>query len=77
MEPRNVGSRRCLQTRRSRVILAIFAFIAILTIVIPPVVVVTLRNKSDMGPKSRVFVPLYVYPAPGAWTPLENVYVFP
>ncbi|KAJ5096472.1 Spherulation-specific family 4 [Penicillium alfredii] len=26
-----------------------------------------------MGPKSKVFVPLYVYPAPGAWTPLENV----
>ncbi|KAL1986696.1 hypothetical protein VTN96DRAFT_5901 [Rasamsonia emersonii] len=26
-----------------------------------------------MGPKSTVFVPLYVYPAPGAWTPLEEV----
>ncbi|KAA8645894.1 spherulation-specific family 4 protein [Aspergillus tanneri] len=26
-----------------------------------------------MGPKAKVFVPLYVYPAPGAWTPLENV----
>jgi len=26
-----------------------------------------------MGPKSTVFIPLYIYPAPGAWTPLENV----
>ncbi|EAW09379.1 spherulation-specific family 4 protein [Aspergillus clavatus NRRL 1] len=26
-----------------------------------------------MGPKSKVFVPLYVYPAPGAWDPLEDV----
>lgn len=26
-----------------------------------------------MGPKSKVFVPLYVYPAPGAWSPLEDV----
>ncbi|KAI9927822.1 hypothetical protein ASPWEDRAFT_41943 [Aspergillus wentii DTO 134E9] len=26
-----------------------------------------------MGPKSKVFVPLYVYPAPGAWDPLEEV----
>ena len=76
MAPQHVGS-RCSQTRRSRLSLAIFAFIAILAIVIPPAVVVTLRKKNNMGPKSRVFVPLYVYPAPGAWTPLENVYVFP
>ncbi|KAF9892844.1 hypothetical protein FE257_000433 [Aspergillus nanangensis] len=26
-----------------------------------------------MGPKAKVFVPLYVYPTPGAWTPLEEV----
>jgi len=76
MTPQHVGSRRCPQTRRSRVILVIFAIIAILAIVIPPAVVVTLRKENNMGPKSRVFFPLYVYPAPGAWTPLENVYVF-
>ncbi|PYH93796.1 cell surface spherulin 4-like protein [Aspergillus ellipticus CBS 707.79] len=26
-----------------------------------------------MGPKASVFVPLYVYPSPGAWEPLEKV----
>ncbi|PYI01131.1 cell surface spherulin 4-like protein [Aspergillus sclerotiicarbonarius CBS 121057] len=26
-----------------------------------------------MGPKASVFVPLYVYPSPGAWDPLEKV----
>ena len=49
--------------------------IVILAIAIPPAVVVTLRKRNAMGPKSTVFIPLYIYPAPGAWTPLENVYV--
>ncbi|KAJ5335177.1 hypothetical protein N7452_007580 [Penicillium brevicompactum] len=30
-----------------------------------------------MGPKAKVFVPLYVYPAPEAWSPLENVFAPP
>ncbi|RHZ65347.1 spherulation-specific family 4 protein [Aspergillus thermomutatus] len=64
---------RCLQSRRSRITLAVLVFIAVLAAVIPPAVVVTLHKKNDMGPKSKVFVPLYVYPAPGAWTPLEDV----
>ncbi|RJE23052.1 Cell surface [Aspergillus sclerotialis] len=61
-----------LKSKRSRIILATFVFIAILAVVIPPAVVVTLRKKNSMGPKSKVFVPLYVYPAPGTWDPLEN-----
>jgi hypothetical protein len=73
MVEKHVSNRRCLQSRRSRILLAVFVFIAILAVVIPPAVVVTLHKKNDMGPKSKVFVPLYVYPAPGAWTPLEDV----
>ncbi|GIK01240.1 hypothetical protein Aspvir_005272 [Aspergillus viridinutans] len=73
MSEKHVSSRRCLQSRRSRIVLAVVVFIAILAVVIPPAVVVTLHKKNDMGPKSKVFVPLYVYPAPGAWTPLEDV----
>lgn len=70
---KHVSNRRCLQSRRSRIILAVLVFIAVLAVVIPPAVVVTLNKKNSMGPKATVFVPLYVYPAPGAWTPLEEV----
>lgn len=73
MEPEKHVSRRCLQRRRSKVILAILASIALLAVIIPPAVVVTLRKKNSMGPKSSVFVPLYVYPAAEAWAPLEKV----
>lgn len=61
--------------RQSQTILATFVLIVILAVTIPPVVVTTLRKPLRMGPKSKVFVPLYVYPAPGAWAPLEDVYV--
>jgi hypothetical protein len=74
---KHVSKRGCLKSRRSRILLAVVVFTVILAAVIPPVVVTTLRKKNSMGPKSKVFVPLYVYPAPGAWTPLENVYVLP
>ncbi|GAD97215.1 cell surface spherulin 4-like protein [Paecilomyces variotii No. 5] len=66
-------SRGFLKSRRSRIVLGFFVFIAVLAVVIPPAVVVTLRKKKSMGPKSSVLVPLYVYPAPGAWTPLKEV----
>ena len=72
---KHVSGRRCLQSRRSRIILGVFVFIAILAVVIPPAVVVTLRKKNSMGPKANIFVPLYVYPAHGAWDPLEEEYV--
>ncbi|KAL2002749.1 hypothetical protein VTN02DRAFT_6028 [Thermoascus thermophilus] len=61
------------KSKRARIFLSLFIFVAILAVVIPPAVVVTLRKKHSMGPKSTVFVPLYVYPAPGAWSELENV----
>lgn len=73
MGPEKQLSRRgFLKSRRNRIILAVFAVVAILAVVIPPAVVVTLRKQNSMGPKSKVLVPLYVYPAPGAWEPLEN-----
>ncbi|KAJ5572806.1 hypothetical protein N7450_009790 [Penicillium hetheringtonii] len=71
---KHVSSRGCLKSRRSRIIAGLVVFVVILAAVIPPVVVTTLRKKhNSMGPKSKVFVPLYVYPAPGAWSPLEDV----
>ncbi|CAI7667576.1 unnamed protein product [Penicillium manginii] len=72
---KHVSSRGCLKSRRSRIIAGLIVLIVILAAVIPPVVVTTLRKKhnNSMGPKSKVFVPLYVYPAPGAWSPLEDV----
>ncbi|KAJ6111741.1 hypothetical protein N7523_007802 [Penicillium sp. IBT 18751x] len=69
---KHVSRRGCLRSRRSRIILAVIAFIVILAAIIPAVVVTTL-HKNSMGPKSKVFVPLYVYPVPGAWSPLEEV----
>ncbi|KAJ5306429.1 hypothetical protein N7508_005444 [Penicillium antarcticum] len=71
---KHVSKRGCLKSTRSRIILAIVALIVIIAAVVPSVVVTTLnKKKNNMGPKAKVFVPLYVYPAPGAWTPLENV----
>jgi hypothetical protein len=73
---KHVSKRGCLKSTRSRIILAIVALVVIIAAVVPSVVVTTLHKKNNsMGPKAKVFVPLYVYPAPGAWTPLENVYV--
>ncbi|KAJ5124425.1 uncharacterized protein N7515_008250 [Penicillium bovifimosum] len=69
---KHVSKRKCLKSKRSRFILAIVVLIVIIAAVVPPVVVTT-RKKDNMGPKAKVFVPLYVYPAPEAWTPLENV----
>lgn len=72
---KHVSKRTCLKSKRSRFILAIVVLIVIIAAVVPSVVVTTLRKKNNMGPKAKVFVPLYVYPAPEAWAPLENVYV--
>jgi hypothetical protein len=77
MSEEHDGWRRRLGRRRWRVILGAFIFVAILAAIIPPVVVITVMREDSMGPKSGVFVPLYVYPAPGAWGPLEEVYVLP
>ncbi|KAL4901307.1 hypothetical protein BDW74DRAFT_85032 [Aspergillus multicolor] len=70
----HVRERGCLRSRRSRFIVAALVFVAILAIVLPTSIIVTRRKDSNnMGPKAKVFVPLYVYPAPGAWDPLVNV----
>jgi hypothetical protein len=61
---------------KSKCLWGLVALAVILAIAIPPAVVVTLRKRNAMGPKSAVFIPLYVYPAPGAWEPLEDMYVF-
>ena len=71
---KHVSKRTCLKSKRSRFILATVALIVIIAAVVPSVVVTTLK-KNSMGPKVKVFVPLYIYPAPEAWAPLENVYV--
>ncbi|KAL4992058.1 Spherulation-specific family 4 [Aspergillus falconensis] len=70
---KHVRERRCLRSRRSRLIVAALVFVAILAIVFPTSIIVTRRKDNNMGPKAKVFVPLYVYPAPGAWDPLVNV----
>lgn len=72
---KHVSKKGFLKSGRSRILLAVVIFIIICAAVIPPVVVTELRKKNSMGPKSKVIVPLYVYPAPGAWTPLEKEYV--
>ncbi|KAJ5692216.1 hypothetical protein N7462_001639 [Penicillium macrosclerotiorum] len=69
----HVSKRACLKSKRSRLLLIVSIFIVLCVAIIPAVVVTTLHKKNSMGPKSKVFVPLYVYPSPGAWTPLENV----
>ncbi|KAH0537521.1 hypothetical protein FGG08_005696 [Glutinoglossum americanum] len=61
------------RTRRFKLfsIAAVLAF-TILAAAIPLAVVFTKRNHQTT-PKPTVLVPLYVYPAPGAWDPLHQV----
>ncbi|KAJ5885019.1 hypothetical protein N7495_009529 [Penicillium taxi] len=63
----------CLRSRTRVFLLALGTFIIVCAAVIPAAVVTTLHKKHNMGPKSKVFIPLYVYPDPGAWSPLEKV----
>ena len=58
-------------TRRGWLLIAAALTILILIVVIPLAVVLP-RRARDMGPKSSVIVPLYVYPSPGAWDPLHQ-----
>ncbi|KAL2814964.1 Spherulation-specific family 4 [Aspergillus granulosus] len=70
---KHVRERCCLRSRCSRVTASVLAFVAILAVILPSAILLTLRKDNNMGPKAKVFVPLYVYPAPGAWDPLLNV----
>ncbi|KAJ5460096.1 uncharacterized protein N7458_001648 [Penicillium daleae] len=71
-DEKHVSRRGCLRSKRARILLAVIVFIVLCAAIIPAVVVTTLNKKNSMGPKSKVFVPLYVYPTPGAWSPLEK-----
>jgi hypothetical protein len=59
--PKALGQRRYL--------LWILLAITVLAIVVP-VTVMFSKKKKSAPPKSSILVPLYVYPAPGAWDPL-------
>ncbi|KAH8694064.1 Spherulation-specific family 4 [Talaromyces proteolyticus] len=69
---KQLGQRR---NRRCKFVSGLLVAIGIIAIVVPTTVVEVLKHKklADMGPKAKVFVPLYVYPSPGAWGPLEQV----
>ena len=43
--------------------------ITLLAIIVPTAVMFS-KKKKTAPPKSSILVPLYVYPAPGAWEPL-------
>jgi hypothetical protein len=59
--PKALGQRRYL--------LWTLLAISVLAIVVP-VTVMFSKKKRSAPPKSSILVPLYVYPAPGAWDPL-------
>jgi hypothetical protein len=50
-----------------------FGVIVTLAIVIPTAVMFGKKKKAS-PPKATLLVPLYVYPAPGAWDPLFTAY---
>lgn len=49
--------------------------ILILAITIPIAVIRNLKGRHH--PMSSIIVPLYIYPAPGAWDPLYKAYTYP
>jgi hypothetical protein len=54
-----------------RYLLWIILAIIVLAVLAPTVAMFSKKNKA-IPPKSNILVPLYVYPAPGAWEPLFN-----
>jgi flagellar basal body-associated protein FliL len=65
-----------LSSKRSsirRYLLWVLLAILILAIVIP-VAVMFGKKKKAAPPKSTILVPLYVYPAPGAWDAVLTAY---
>jgi hypothetical protein len=55
--------------RQRRYLLWALLAITVLAIAMPLTVIFSKKKKSA-PPKSSILVPLYVYPAPGAWEPL-------
>ena len=41
-----------------------------IVVIVVPIIVMFSKKKKGPPPKSNVLLPLYVYPAPGAWDPL-------
>lgn len=50
-------------------VLSIVLLVAVVVVIVVPIAVM-FGKKKDGSPRSEVLVPLYVYPAPGAWDPL-------
>lgn len=61
------------KSRRPRLFLVLFALGTFLAVVSATAVVVSSKRQDTMGPTSTVFLPLYIYPVPGAWDPLDDV----
>lgn len=70
-----VAAKAPLRGRRPtrRVWLFVSALVGVLALaIIVPLAIVLPRRARNMAPKSSVIVPLYVYPALGAWDPLHE-----
>ncbi|OXV07814.1 hypothetical protein Egran_04418 [Elaphomyces granulatus] len=61
------------KSRRPRIFLVLFVLGTLLAVVSATAVVVSSKRQNNMGPTSTVFLPLYIYPVPGAWDPLDHV----
>ena len=62
------------RTKRFRFFVAFLTITVILAITIPLAAFFIKRQQHrTMAPRSNLLVPLYVYPAPGAWSPLHDV----
>lgn len=60
-------------SRRGIILQSTIIVIAVVVIIAPLAVILAMSKVSL--PKSAILVPLYVYPAPGAWEPLHEAYV--
>jgi hypothetical protein len=65
--------RICKRPSTKRYLLWAVLAIVVLAIIIP-VAVMFGKKKKAAPPKSAILVPLYVYPAPGAWDPVLSAY---
>ena len=57
------------RSRRFKIILAAVVIVVLLLIIIPLAVVLPKRKKST-HPICSILLPLYIYPADGAWDPI-------
>jgi hypothetical protein len=64
---------RCYILSKRKYLLCALLAVTIIAIVVP-VGVMFGKKKKASPPKSTILVPLYVYPAPGAWDPMLTAY---